>query len=101
MISLVHYLILSAVLFTLGLTGLVIHRHNLIHLLISVELLLLAINTQLVALSHYLEHLAAQTMVFFILTVAAAETAVALAILVTLFRARGTIAVSALNQLKG
>ena len=101
MITLTHYLILSSVLFALGLMGLAIHRHQLIKLLMCVELLLLAVNTQFIALSYYLDHLAAQIMVFFILTVAAAEAAVALAILVVLFRARGTIAVSALDQLKG
>ena len=101
MISLTHYLSLSAILFSLGLTGLMINRQSLIHLLMCIELLLLAVNTQFVALSYYLTHLSAQVMVFFILAVAAAETAVALAILILLFRTCGTIAVNALDQLKG
>lgn len=101
MIPLSYYLVLSAVLFALGLSGLVIHRRNLINLLLCIELLLLAVNTQLIALSYYLEHLSAQVMVFFVLTVTAAETAVALAILVRLFHAQGTIAIGSLNQLKG
>lgn len=101
MITLIHYLSLSALLFSIGIAGLIIHRHNLIHLLMSLELLLLAVNTQFIALGHYYHQHAAQSMVFFILATSAAETAVALAIVVFFFHARGTISITALNRLKG
>lgn len=101
MVSLIHYLGLSAILFALGLAGLLIHRHSLLHLLMCIELLFLAINTQFIALGHYSSQLSGQIMVFFVLAVTAAETAVALAILVLLFRDRGTIEITSFNHLKG
>lgn len=101
MIPLSYYLILSAIIFGLGLTGIVINRKNLIILLMCVELLLLAVNTNFVAFSHYYNDIAGQVFVFFILTVAAAEAAIGLAILMVLFRKRPTINVAELDTLKG
>ncbi len=101
MISLSAYLILSAIVFGLGLAGIVINRKNVIILLMCVELLLLAVNTNFVAFSHYFHDIAGQVFVFFILTVAAAEAAIGLAILIVLFRGRKTIDVDKLNTLKG
>ena|SRR3990167_7077191 len=101
MISLNHYLILGAILFCLGLTGFVINRKNLINLLMCIELLLLAVNFNLVAFSAYLNNIAGQLFVFFILTVAAAEAAIGLAILMVYFKNRHTIAVAKLDELKG
>lgn len=101
MITLNHYLALGAILFCLGLTGFIINRKNLINLLMCIELLLLAVNFNLVAFSAYLNDTAGQIFVFFILTVAAAEAAIGLAILMVFFRNRHTIAVSELDELKG
>lgn len=101
MIPLSYYLILSAVLFGLGLAGIIINRKNVIILLMCVELLLLSVNTNFIAFAHYLNDIAGQVFVFFILTVAAAEAAIGLAILVVLFRSRGTIEVDQLDKLKG
>lgn len=101
MIPLSYYLILGAILFAIGLVGIVINRKNIIVLLMSVELLLLAANTNFIAFSHYLNDLAGQVFVFFILTVAAAEAAIGLAILVVLFRTRRTIEIDELDMLKG
>lgn len=101
MIPLVYYLILSAIVFGLGLAGLVINRKNIIILLMCVELLLLAVNTNFVAFSHYFNDISGQIFVFFILTVAACEAAIGLAILVVLFRNRKTIEVDELDSLKG
>lgn len=101
MIPLSYYLILSAILFGIGLAGIVINRKNIITLLMCVELLLLSVNTNFIAFSHYLNDIAGQVFVFFILTVAAAEAAIGLAILVALFRSRATIAVDQLDSLKG
>jgi NADH-quinone oxidoreductase subunit K len=101
MIPLSYYLILSAILFGLGLAGIVINRKNLIILLMCVELLLLAVNTNFIAFSHYFNDIAGQVFVFFILTVAAAEAAIGLAILMVLFRQRRTIDVEELNTLQG
>lgn len=100
-ITVIHYLVLGTALFAIGLLGLLINRHHLIHLLMCIELLLLSINTQFIALSYYFSELSGQIMVFFVLTIAASETAVALAILVLLFRVSHTIALTELNQLKG
>ena len=86
MLTLSHYLILSAVLFSIGIVGIFLNRKNLIVLLMSIELMLLAVNTNFIAFSHYLQDLAGQVFVFFILTVAAAESAIGLAILIVLFR---------------
>jgi len=96
-----HYLILAAILFSISLAGIVINRKNVIILLMSIEIMLLAVNLNFIAFSHYLDDLAGQIFVFFILTVAAAEAAIGLAILVVLFRNRGSINVSDISELKG
>ena len=101
MIPLNYYLILSAIVFSVGLLGLLINRKNVIILLMCVELLLLAVNMNFIAFSHYFADLAGQIFVFFILAVAAVEAAIALAILIVLFRTRHTIQVDALTRLKG
>jgi NADH-quinone oxidoreductase subunit K len=100
-ISLEHYLGLSAVLFALSVAGIIINRKNLIVLLMCIELMLLSVNINFVAFSRFLGDSAGQVFVFFILTVAAAEAAIGLAILVTLFRNRRTINVAELDTLKG
>jgi NADH-quinone oxidoreductase subunit K len=96
-----HYLILAAILFSISLAGIVINRKNVIILLMSIEIMLLAVNLNFIAFSHYLDDLAGQVFVFFILTVAAAEAAIGLAILVVLFRNRGSINVADISELKG
>lgn len=101
MIPLSYYLILSAIIFGLGLAGIFINRKNIIIVLMCVELLLLAVNMNFIAFSHYLQDIAGQVFVFFILTVAAAEAAIGLAILVVVFRTRHTIEVDELDTLKG
>lgn len=101
MISLSHYLILAAVLFAIGIVGIFLNRKNLIVLLMAIELMLLAVNINFVAFSHYLNDLTGQLFVFFILTVAAAEAGIGLAILVVLFRNLSTIHVDDLDGLKG
>ncbi|MDB6096847.1 MAG: NADH-quinone oxidoreductase subunit [Francisellaceae bacterium] len=101
MISLISYLSFSAILFSLSIAGIFINRKNIIILLMCIELMLLAVNTNFVAFSYYLNHLHPQIMVFFILTVTACEAAIGLAILVVLFRNRQTINVDELNHLKG
>ncbi len=101
MIELSDYLILSAILFAIGMAGIFINRKNLIVLLMCIELVLLAVNTNFVAFSHFLGNLHGQIFVFFILTVAAAEAAIGLAILVVLFRKRATIDVDQIDLLKG
>jgi len=101
MLSLTHYLILGAILFAIGVAGIFLNRKNLIVLLMSVELILLAVNTNFIAFSRYREDIAGQVFVFFILTVAAAEAAIGLAILVAMFRNRRTIHVDDLDSLKG
>jgi len=101
MIPLSYYLMLSAVLFGLGLAGIILNRKNLIVLLMCIELMLLAVNTNFIAFSHFLQENTGEVFVFFILTVAAAESAIGLAILVVLYRTRGTINVAELNTLKG
>jgi NADH-quinone oxidoreductase subunit K len=100
-ISLSHYLVLGAVLFAVAIIGIFLNRKNVIVLLMAIELMLLAVNMNFVAFSHYLDDVAGQVFVFFILTVAAAESAIGLAILVVLFRTRSTIAVDELDSLKG
>jgi NADH-quinone oxidoreductase subunit K len=100
-ISLYHYLTLGGFLFALSVVGIFMNRRNLIVLLMAIELMLLAVNMNFVAFSHYLGDMAGQVFVFFILTVAAAESAIGLAILVVLFRNRATIAVDELDTLKG
>ncbi len=101
MIPLSHYLILSAVLFAIAVVGIFLNRKNVVILLMAIELLLLSVNINFVAFSHYLQDMAGQVFVFFILTVAAAEAAIGLAILIVLFRNRRTINVEDLNRLSG
>ena len=101
MLSLAHYLVLGAILFAISIVGIFLNRRNLIVLLMAIELMLLAVNLNFVAFSHYLGDMAGQVFVFFILTVAAAESAIGLAILVVLFRNRATISVDELDALKG
>ena len=100
-IGLTHYLIVAAVLFSLGIVGIFLNRKNVIIILMSVELMLLAVNINLVAFSSYLGDLVGQVFALFVLTVAAAEAAIGLAILVVFFRNRGTIAVEDINVMKG
>ena len=99
--SLVNFLSLGAILFAISVLGIFLNRKNLIILLMSVELMLLAVNMNFIAFSYYLGDLSGQIFVFFILTVAAAEAAIGLAILVVLFRSLNTIRVDQLDQLKG
>ena len=101
MITLGHYLALAAVLFCIAVAGIFINRKNVIVLLMCIELMLLAVNINFVAFSRFLGDVSGQIFVFFILTVAAAEAAIGLAILVTLFRNRRTINVAELDSLKG
>jgi len=101
LISLSHYLVLGAILFAIGLVGIFLNRKNIIIILMSIELMLLAVNMNFVAFSHYLQDISGQIFVFFILTVAAAESAIGLAILVVLFRNMHTINVDDLDKLKG
>jgi len=101
MIGLSDYLLLSAIIFAISVAGIIINRKNVITLLMCIELMLLSVNTNFIAFSHFLENITGQVFVFFILTVAAAEAAIGLAIIVVLFRNRATIDVEQLNQLKG
>ncbi|MCK5335773.1 MAG: NADH-quinone oxidoreductase subunit NuoK [Gammaproteobacteria bacterium] len=101
MIPLSSYLTLAAILFAISIAGIFLNRKNIIVLLMCVELMLLAVNINFVAFSHFLGDLSGQVFVFFILTVAAAEAAIGLAILVVLFRSRSTINVNDLDSLKG
>ena len=100
-IGLGHYLTVAAILFTLGVFGILINRKNVIIMLMSVELILLAVNLNLVAFSSFLGDLAGQVFALLVLTVAAAEAAIGLAILVAFFRNRGSIAVEDINAMKG
>lgn len=100
-LSLGHFLSLGAILFALSVIGIFLNRKNLIVLLMAIELMLLAVNMNFVAFSHFLGDLNGQIFVFFILTVAAAESAIGLAILVLLFRNKSSINVEELNSLKG
>ena len=100
-LTLGHFLSLGAMLFALSVVGIFLNRRNLIVLLMAIELMLLAVNTNFVAISHYLNDMHGQVFVFFILTVAAAESAIGLAILVLLFRSKSSISVDELNTLKG
>ena len=101
MVGLSHYLILGALMFAISVIGIFLNRKNVIILLMAIELMLLAVNLKFVAFSHYLNDIGGQVFVFFILTVAAAESAIGLAILVVLFRNLRTINVDDLDQLKG
>ena len=100
-ITLVHYLFLSAIIFTLGVFGIFVNRKNVIVILMSIELILLSVNVNLVAFSVYLQNITGQIFALFILTVAAAEAAIGLAILVVFFRNRGSIQVEDINSMKG
>lgn len=100
-LSLGHFLSLGAILFAMSVIGIFLNRRNLIVLLMAIELMLLAVNLNFVAFSHYLGNMSGQIFVFFILTVAAAESAIGLAILVVLFRNRATVSVEELDTLKG
>jgi NADH-quinone oxidoreductase subunit K len=100
-IGLSHYLIVSAILFSVGIFGIFMNRKNVIVILMSVELMLLAVNINFVAFSAELGDLVGQIFAMFVLTVAAAETAIGLAIMVVFFRNRGTIAVEDINAMKG
>ena len=105
MITLSHYLILAAILFAIGVVGIFLNRKNLIVLLMAIELMLLAVNLNFVAFSHYLpveaDRMAGQVFVFFILTVAASESAIGLAILVQLFRNRSSVQADDFSTMKG
>ena len=101
MISLSHYLILGAILFSIGIVGIFLNRKNIIIVLMAIEIMLLAVNLNFIAFSYFLHDIAGQISVFFILTVAAAESAIGLAILVVLFRNIQSINVDDLDQLKG
>ena len=100
-IGLGHYLTVAAILFTLGIFGIFLNRKNVIVILMSVELILLAVNINLVAFSHFLGDMTGQVFAMFVLTVAAAEAAIGLAILVVYFRNRGSIAVEDINMMNG
>ena len=101
MIGIEHYIIVSAILFVLGVLGIFLNRKNIIVILMAIELILLSVNLQLVAFSAFLGDLVGQVFAMFVLTVAAGEAAVGLAILVIYFRGRGTIAVDDVDRLKG
>ena len=100
-VGLGHYLSVAAILFTLGIFGIFLNRKNVIIILMSVELMLLAVNINLVAFSHFLGDMVGQIFAMFVLTVAAAEAAIGLAILVVYFRNRGSIAVEDINMMNG
>ena len=100
-IGLSHYLTVAAILFTLGIFGIFMNRRNVIVILMAIELMLLAVNINLVAFSNHLDDLVGQVFAMFVLTVAAAEAAIGLAILVVYFRNRGSIAVEDINMMKG
>ncbi|NCU52631.1 MAG: NADH-quinone oxidoreductase subunit NuoK [Candidatus Fonsibacter ubiquis] len=100
-VTLAHYLFLSAIIFTLGVFGIFVNRKNVIVILMSIELILLSVNINLVAFSVYLQNITGQIFTLFILTVAAAEAAIGLAILVVFFRNKGSIQVEDINSMKG
>lgn len=101
MIGIEHYIVVSAILFVLGVLGIFLNRKNVIVILMAIELMLLAVNINLVAFSAFMNDLVGQVFAMLVLTVAAAEAAIGLAILVIYFRARGTIAVDDANRMKG
>ena len=100
-VGLTHYLIVAAILFTLGVAGIILNRKNIIVILMSVELILLAVNVNLVSFSAFLGDLTGQVFALLVLTVAAAESAIGLAILVVFYRNKGTIAVEDINAMRG
>jgi len=101
MISMMHYMVFSTLIFGLGVVGMMVHRNHLIMLLICLELMLLAVNTNFIAFSQWVGSISGQVFVFFVLTVAAAEAAIGLAIVVLYYRQHGNIDVLQMNQLKG
>ncbi|MEE9352357.1 MAG: NADH-quinone oxidoreductase subunit NuoK [Thiotrichaceae bacterium] len=101
MIPLSHFLIIGALLFSISVAGIFLNRKNMLIILMCIELMLLAVNINFIAFSHFNQDMGGQVFVFFILTVAAAEAAIGLAILVVLFRNRGTINVQELDEMKG
>ena len=101
MIGIEHYVVVGAILFVLGVLGIFLNRKNIIVILMAIELILLAVNINLVAFSAYLNDMVGQVFSMFVLTVAAAEAAIGLAILMIYFRGRGTIAVDDVNRMKG
>ncbi|VAW05317.1 NADH-ubiquinone oxidoreductase chain K [hydrothermal vent metagenome] len=101
MIGIEHYLVVSSILFVMGMLGIFLNRKNIIIILMAIELILLAVNLNLVAFSAFLGDMTGQVFAMFVLTVAAAEAAIGLAILVIYFRQRGTIAVDDVNRMKG
>ena len=100
-IELTHYLILSAIIFTTGIVGIFINRKNVIIILMSIELILLAVNINLISFSIYLQDMTGQIFTMLILTVAAAEAAIGLAIIVIFYRSKGSVEVENINQMKG
>lgn len=100
-IGLSHYLVVAAIVFTIGVLGIFINRKNVIVILMSIELMLLAVNINFIAFSSYLHNLTGQIFTLFVMTVAAAEAAIGLAILVVYYRNRGSIAVQDISQMKG
>ena len=101
MITITHYLVFSALLFCISIAGIFINRKNIFFLLMSIELMLLAINTNFIIFSHYSNDITGQVFVFFILAVAAAESAIGLAIIVSLFRLKNSIEINNISNLKG
>lgn len=101
MMTLTAFLLIGALLFGIGLVGILINRHNLVVLLMCIELLLLGVNTNFIAFSHFQNALDGQVFVFFILTVAAAEAAIGLSLLIVLYQKRGTIDIHKMDTLKG
>ena len=101
MIGIEHYIVVSSILFVLGVLGIFLNRKNVIVILMAIELILLAVNINFVAFSAFLHDLVGQVFAMFVLTVAAAEAAIGLAILVTYFRGRGSIAVDDVNRMRG
>ena len=101
MITMTHYLVFSALLFCISVAGIFISRKNILLLLMSIELMLLSVNTNFIIFSHYSNDITGQVFVFFILAVAAAESAIGLAIIVSLFRARNSLEINLINKLKG
>lgn len=101
MIPISHYMFFSTILFALGLLGMIINRRQVVMLLVCIELLLMAVNTNFIAFSHYYQNISGQIFVFFILAVAAAEAAIGLAIVMLLYRSKGNINMLNMNLLKG
>lgn len=101
MITMTHYLVFSLLLFCISITGIFINRKNILLLLMSIELMLLSVNTNFIVFSHFSNDITGQVFVFFILAVAAAESAIGLAIIVALYRVKNSIEINLINKLKG